>query len=110
MTRICWVKVRTMERLEHLIRFYSILDKLERNIGGARKLADYSGRIDWPARGVYFFRKNGESRTDTGAGLRIVRVGTHALKAGGGTHALDPPVAAPRTLEHKRRQPQRVHF
>lgn len=34
--------------------------------------------MDWPARGVYFFREPGESRTDTGSGPRIVRVGTHA--------------------------------
>ena len=72
-------------RLGHLIRFYSILDALERNIGGARKLADCSGRMRWPARGVYFFREAGEMRADTGEGPRIVRVGTHALKAGGGT-------------------------
>jgi hypothetical protein len=73
------------DRPEHLVRFYSILDTLERNIGGQRKLADCSGRLAWPARGVYFFRESGEDRTDTGNGPRIVRVGTHALKAGSGT-------------------------
>jgi hypothetical protein len=36
----------------------------------------------WPQRGVYFFMEQGERRTDTGDGLRIVRVGTHALKTG----------------------------
>ena len=54
------------ERREHLVRFYSILDNLEHNIGGARKLADCSGRMDWPKRGVYFFREPGENRADTG--------------------------------------------
>src|SRR5689334_6526379 len=73
------------ERIEHLIRFYSILERLEQNIGGERKLADCTGRMDWPGRGVYFFREAGENRTDTGNGPRIVRVGTHALKAGSGT-------------------------
>ena len=73
------------ERLQHLVRFYSILDELERRIGGARTLADSRGRIDWPARGVYFFREAGEKRSDSGAGPRVVRVGTHALKAGGNT-------------------------
>src|SRR5262245_17760472 len=73
------------ERGDHLIRFYSILDKLERNIGGACKLADCSGRMPWPRRGIYFFRESGESRSDTGKGPRIVRVGTHGLKAGSGT-------------------------
>lgn len=72
-------------RIEHLIRFYSILDRLEREVGGEKKLADCSGRLDWPQRGVYFFREDRETRSDTGNGPRIVRVGTHALKAGSGT-------------------------
>jgi len=66
-------------------RFYSILDELDRAIGGERALAGCSGRMNWPKRGVYFFREPGENRTDTGNGPRIVRVGTHALKAGSGT-------------------------
>jgi hypothetical protein len=70
------------ERREHLVRFYSILGNLERKIGGARKLADCSGQMLWPRRGVYFFREQGEDRSDTGDGPRVVRVGTHALKAG----------------------------
>lgn len=70
-------------RLEHLIRFYSILDALERKLGSARTLANCSGRMNWPRRGVYFFREPGESRSDSGVGPRIVRVGTHALKANG---------------------------
>jgi hypothetical protein len=74
-----------MGRLEDLMRFYSILDRLRENIGGARKLADCSGRMDWPARGVYFFLEVGENRSDTGTGFRVIRVGTHALKAGSGT-------------------------
>jgi hypothetical protein len=73
------------ERREHLARFYSILDHLEHKIGGERKLADCSGLMEWPARGVYFFREVGEVRSDTGTGSRIVRVGTHALKNGSGT-------------------------
>ena len=36
----------------------------------------------WPPRGVYFFHENGESRSGTGAGLRVVRIGTHGLKDG----------------------------
>ena len=66
------------ERLGHLIRFYSIIEMLESNIGGAKKLTDCSGRMSWPKRGVYFFREPGK-------GPRIVRVGTHALKFGSGT-------------------------
>ncbi|HEX8828731.1 MAG TPA: hypothetical protein VF778_11510 [Xanthobacteraceae bacterium] len=73
------------ERLQDLVHFYSILDRLEQVIGGARTLGECRGHMDWPGRGVYFFREAGESRSDTGTGPRIVRVGTHALKAGGST-------------------------
>ena len=72
-------------RLQDLIRFYSILNQLDKAIGGARTLADCRGRMKWPTRGVYFFREAGENRSDTGEGPRVVRVGTHALKAGGST-------------------------
>ena len=62
-----------------LIRFYSLLDELERCIGGARYLATCSGDDSWPTRGVYFFREPGEVRSNSGNGPRIVRVGTHGL-------------------------------
>jgi hypothetical protein len=74
-----------LERREHLLRFYSLLDRLEKNIGGARTLDACSGRMDWPQRGIYFFREFGEGRSDTGGGPRIVRVGTHALNVGSRT-------------------------
>jgi hypothetical protein len=75
------------ERRTDLIRFYALLGRLEASIGGARTLAACSGRMDWPRRGVYFFREPGEIRSDTGSGPRVVRVGTHALRE-----------ASPRTL------------
>ena len=58
---------------------------LRETSGGARTLADCSGRLKWPRRGVYFFREPGEERSDSGEGPRIVRVGTHDLKTGAGT-------------------------
>jgi hypothetical protein len=73
------------DRRDVLIEFYSILDRLDHTIGGARLLSLCSGRSNWPKRGVYFFRESGENRTDTGVGSRIVRVGTHALKTGSRT-------------------------
>lgn len=73
------------ERRGHLLRFYSLLNTLENNVGGARTLAACSGRMDWPKRGVYFFCESGETRSDTGDGPRVVRVGTHALKTGSRT-------------------------
>ena len=36
--------------------------------------------MDWPQRGVYFFYDKSQVRSDTGTGLRVTRVGTHALK------------------------------
>jgi hypothetical protein len=72
-------------RCEHLLRFYSIVESLDQKIGGARKLADCLIHMNWPKRGVYFFYEEGENRSDTGDGPRVVRVGTHALKAGSRT-------------------------
>ncbi|MDE3016248.1 MAG: hypothetical protein KGI29_04920 [Pseudomonadota bacterium] len=72
-------------RLDDAIRLYSILDCLRKKVGGTRKLSCCNGKLIWPQRGVYFFMENGEDRTDTGHGQRIVRIGTHALKVGSQT-------------------------
>jgi len=74
-----------MSRESLLVRFYAILDRLEQVTGGERRLSECSGRMDWHHRGVYFFREVGEMRTHTGSGSRVIRVGTHALKAGSRT-------------------------
>ncbi len=63
-------------RIQHLKQWYELLEKLS-----ARQMSECHGKMNWPQRGVYFFQEHGEDRTDTGAGPRIVRVGTHALKA-----------------------------
>jgi len=73
------------KRLQDLVTFYSLLGELGKKVGGARTLAGRRGRMQWPARGVYFFHETGENRSDTGEGPRVVRVGTHALKEGGST-------------------------
>lgn len=73
------------DRLQDLIRFYEILDMLAERTGGPRILAECTGQMGWPERGVYFFQEHGETRSDSGAGPRIVRVGTHALKPGSKT-------------------------
>lgn len=75
----------TASRLSDLRRFYALMDDLARSTGGPRRLADCSGRLDWPTRGVYFFMEPGEVRFESGDGPRIVRVGTHALKDGSRT-------------------------
>lgn len=71
-----------MSRLDDLVHFYSLLDRLEHKVGGAMQLSECSGRMTWPRRGVYFFFEEGERRQDSGEGPRVVRVGTHALTDG----------------------------
>lgn len=68
-------------RLEDLKRFYTLLHELEVRLNGKRTLTDCNGRMRWPNRGVYFFFESGEARSDSGNGMRVVRVGTHALTA-----------------------------
>lgn len=72
------------QRLQDLKRFYSILDLLKEQTG-LRNLGSCNGKMPWPSRGVYFFFEPGEARKETGAGARVVRVGTHALKQGSKT-------------------------
>jgi hypothetical protein len=71
-----------VSRLEHLVRFYNLLEILETKLGGRRQLCGCDGRMGWPDRGIYFFFEPGEIRTDSGAGSRVVRVGTHAVSSG----------------------------
>jgi len=73
-----------MSRGADLIRFYGILETLEEKAGGKRRLAECDGHMDWPRRGVYFLFEVGEARSDTGDGMRVVRVGTDALKPNAG--------------------------
>lgn len=56
------------------------MDELEKKNIQKRFLYNSHGRQDWPEKGVYFFFEDTEYRTDSGSGLRITRVGTHALK------------------------------
>lgn len=69
-------------RSDDLINFYRLLDRLSEKIGGYRLLSECGGRTRIPSRGVYFFMENGEFRSNSGDGLRVTRVGTHALKLG----------------------------
>ena len=69
-----------MSRLADVVRFYEVLAELRRKVG-ERRLCDCDGRMAWPPRGVYFFFEVSEGRSTSDAGLRVVRVGTHALNA-----------------------------
>ena len=71
-----------MSRLSDLKELYQILAGLADSVGGLRKLSELGHHRDWPKRGVYFFFDEAESRSDSGDGIRLVRVGTHALTSG----------------------------
>ena len=71
-----------MARVADTIRFYRLLERLEARAGGTRRLGECNGRMDWPRRGLYFFFEAGETRSGSGEGPRVVRIGTHALTAG----------------------------
>jgi hypothetical protein len=73
------------DRAADVRRLYAMLGQLGDRLGGTRCLRDCGGGQGWPARGVYFFLEPGETRTSSGEGPRVVRVGTHALKAGSST-------------------------
>jgi hypothetical protein len=69
-----------MSRVADLKRFYALLDLLNQRLGGTRTLATFDSFRDWPERGVYLFFEPSEARKESGAGPRVVRVGTHALR------------------------------
>ena len=65
-------------RLKDVKRFYEILKKLEYRVGKPKILANYSRsslQRCWPTGGVYFFMENGEKKSESGEGLRVVRIG-----------------------------------
>lgn len=70
------------DRIADTNRFYYLLKQLEDHVDGMLKLRDCNGRMGWPKRGVYFFFEEGEFRSGSATELRVVRVGTHALKSG----------------------------
>ena len=72
-------------RVDDLARFYRALERLEPAVGGMRSLSGCDGSMQWPVRGVYFFFETGEGRSHSGSGLRVVRVGTHAVSSGART-------------------------
>jgi hypothetical protein len=61
-------------------RFYAILDELAERLGGPRLLKDCTRADGWPQYGVEFFLEDGQVRSGENR-LRVVRVGSHALRA-----------------------------
>lgn len=76
-------------RFADTLRFYALLARIKERTGGYRYLASCDGRMDWPLRGVYFFFEDGEARREPVCGLRVVRIGTHALKLSSRTSLWD---------------------
>lgn len=70
-----------MSRLADLQRLYRLLGRQEIKCGGPQPLSSLVRRVV-PPRGVYFFFEAGESRSESGEGSRVVRVGTHGLGLG----------------------------
>lgn len=72
--------------------FYGIMQELYVAQGGGRRLADSTGRLNWPTRGVYFFLEENQLPTDNLFPIkmpRIIRVGTHAVSSGSKTTLWD---------------------
>ena len=74
-----------LQRLEDITYFYNLLSKLEKKLQGKTNLSISTGNDIWPIRGIYFFFESGELRQESGSGLRVTRIGTHALKTGAKT-------------------------
>lgn len=70
-----------MSRQDDIERFYNLLDDLEQQIGGKQRLKSCDGYMDWPDQGIYFFFEPGETR-ESDDGLRVTRIGTHAIRSG----------------------------
>lgn len=73
-----------MTRRKDLNRFYDLLYDLRERVGEHRYLANATGRMDWPDRGVYFFFARETTRTGNDQ-PRITRIGTHAVSTNSGT-------------------------
>jgi len=67
------------DRISNLKYFYDLMDLLSKKIGGAHTLREPHILKSLPLNGVYFFMEDGEVRSHTGSGNRIVRIGTHGL-------------------------------
>lgn len=73
-----------MSRGNDLDDLYGLLTELRTKLGGYRYLRDCNSRTGWAKWGVYFFFEQTEKRSN-GQGLRVVRVGTHAVSRGSQT-------------------------
>ena len=68
-----------MDRVKDVKKLYQILAKLEKKLGGKLSINECITDKNLPEKGLYFCFEEGEKRSTSGSGLRIVRVGAHAL-------------------------------
>lgn len=68
------------EREHHLNQFYNLMSQLEEKQESSFLLENCTGSMNWPRRGIYFFFEPNEICARWHRNLRVVRVGTHALK------------------------------
>lgn len=73
-----------MSRQDDIDQFYELMGQLEDRVGDMEMLADCTGHMDWPDRGIYIFFAPAERREATNY-RRVSRIGTHAVSAGSGT-------------------------
>ena len=79
-----WLSLPKKQRdiLNDIEEFYGLLDKLEKGIGGKKKISELSGKSSIPNKGVYFFFEPDEKRKFRSKNYRVTRVGTHAVSKG----------------------------
>lgn len=59
---------KSSSRINDLAQFYRTLHQFEAAVGGKQRLSDCDGRMQWSARGAYFFFEAGEPRIAGRAG------------------------------------------
>ncbi len=80
-TSVRVLSLAKMQRKQDIDRLYTLLERLEEEVGGKQKLRDCTGYMDWPDRGVYIFFAADEYR-ESNDHLRVTRIGTHAVSEG----------------------------
>lgn len=68
-----------MMRRRDLLRFYSLINQLENRIGQKYSLMSSENTLKKMGEGVYFLFEAGETRSDFGTSLRIVKAGANLV-------------------------------
>jgi hypothetical protein len=68
-----------LDRVKDVKKLYQILARLEKKLGGKLSIDECIKDKNLPEKGLYFCFEEGEKRSTSGGGLRVVRIGAHAL-------------------------------